>query len=401
MITNTWFKKRKTKLYTWKSPGDSKRYQIDYIIVKNRFRISVKDVKTFARADVDSDHKLLTADIETKLKNIRKTGKKRQRWNLENPRNNKIVVRRDMETKFSVIKGRKEAVEKDWNEVKSVLLETLEDNVGKLEKVARKPWITQEMIKKMDERRKYKNTDPRMYRKMNNELRRETEKAKVKYMDKTCNKIMEHQKHGRYDLMFQATKEMNWNDRKSRKTYEIEGDNGNRLSDHKKILSVWEKYIEKLYDRENRLQNIEFEEEKEMDEDDKGPCILKSEVERVINEMRRKKATEDDDIPADLLKELRNNVLKKLTKLLNQIYRTGEWPKDFLDVTMIALQKKPKTNKCRDHRTISLTLHTGKVLAKILTRRLENKIEQHMSEDQFGFRKGRGTRDAIGILRII
>ncbi|XP_026482140.1 craniofacial development protein 2-like [Ctenocephalides felis] len=182
MIASTWFKKRKTKLYTWKSPGHSERYQIDYIIVKNRFRNSVKDVNTFPGADIDSGHNLLTTDIETKLKNIRKTGKKRQRWNLKNLRNNKIVVRREMETKLSGTNDREEAVEKDWKEVKSVLLETLEDNVEKLEKVARKPWITQEMIKKMDERRKYKNTDPRMYRKMNNELRRETEKAKVKYM---------------------------------------------------------------------------------------------------------------------------------------------------------------------------------------------------------------------------
>ncbi|XP_026475428.1 uncharacterized protein LOC113380301 [Ctenocephalides felis] len=96
-----------------------------------------------------------------------------------------------------------------------------------------------------------------------------------------------------------------------------------------------------------------------------------------------------------------NNGLRKLTKLLNQIYRTGEWPKDFLDITMIVLQKNPKANKRSDHRTISLISHTGKVVAKILTRPLKNKIEQYMSEDQFGFRKRRGTRDAIGILRIM
>jgi hypothetical protein len=40
IVINTWFKKRKTKLYTWKSPGDRKRYQIDYILVKLRFRNS-------------------------------------------------------------------------------------------------------------------------------------------------------------------------------------------------------------------------------------------------------------------------------------------------------------------------------------------------------------------------
>ena len=38
VVMNTWFKKRKTKLYTWKSPGDRERYQVDYILLKHRFR---------------------------------------------------------------------------------------------------------------------------------------------------------------------------------------------------------------------------------------------------------------------------------------------------------------------------------------------------------------------------
>lgn len=57
-----------------------------------------------------------------------------------------------------------------------------------------------------------------------------------------------------------------------------------------------------------------------MDEDDKEPSVLESEVERAIKKMRRKKATGDDNIPADLLEELGNNGLRKLIKLLNQIY---------------------------------------------------------------------------------
>ena len=42
---------------------------------------------------------------------------------------------------------------------------------------------------------------------------------------------------------------------------------------------------------------------------------------------------------------------KKLKKLIRAIYETGEWPKDFTDVTMIALNKKPQATKCSDHRT--------------------------------------------------
>ena len=68
---------------------------------------------------------------------------------------------------------------------------------------------------------------------------------------------------------------------------------------------------------------------------------------------------------------------------------------------MIALKKKPQATKCSDHRTISLIAHTAKIVAKILRRRIEKKIEDVHGEDQFGFRRGKGTRDAIGMLRII
>jgi hypothetical protein len=67
---------------------------------------------------------------------------------------------------------------------------------------------------------------------------------------------------------------------------------------------------------------------------------------------------------------------------------------------MITLKKKPQAIKCSDYRTISLIAHTAKILAKIL-RRIESKIENVLGEDQFGFRRGKANRDAVGMLRII
>jgi len=93
--------------------------------------------------------------------------------------------------------------------------------------------------------------------------------------------------------------------------------------------------------------------------------------------------------------------LKIMIKLINTIYETGEWPKDFTEVTMIALKKKPQATKCSNHCKFSLIAHTAKIVAKILRRRIKRKIEDVLGEDQFGFRRGKGTRDAIGMLRII
>ena len=58
-------------------------------------------------------------------------------------------------------------------------------------------------------------------------------------------------------------------------------------------------------------------------------------------------------------------------------------------------------DECSDHRTISLISHASKTLLKILTNRIEAKARDFIGRNQFGFRKGCGTRDAIGVMRMI
>jgi hypothetical protein len=128
---------------------------------------------------------------------------------------------------------------------------------------------------------------------------------------------------------------------------------------------------------------------------------LQSEEEKAIKEIRDKKATGDDDVSGDVLKFLGEGGLRLMTQLINSMYVTGEWPRDFIEVTMTVLKKKPKATKCSDHRTISIIAHAAKIVARILRRRIDRKKEDALGEDQFGFRRGKGTRDAIGIVRII
>ena len=67
---------------------------------------------------------------------------------------------------------------------------------------------------------------------------------------------------------------------------------------------------------------------------------------------------------------------------------------------MTVLKKKSQATKCSDYRTISLIAHTAKIVARIFRRRTERKIEDVLGEDQFGFRRIKGTTDAIGMMRI-
>jgi hypothetical protein len=85
---------------------------------------------------------------------------------------------------------------------------------------------------------------------------------------------------------------------------------------------------------------------------------------------------------------------------MNNVYEAGEWPKDFSEVTIMALKRMLKATKCSDHHTLSIIAHTTKIVAKILRRMIEMKVEDVLGEVQFGFRSGIAA-SAVGMLRII
>ena len=93
--------------------------------------------------------------------------------------------------------------------------------------------------------------------------------------------------------------------------------------------------------------------------------------------------------------------MKELTELCQEMYEKGVWPEDFTRIVMIPIEKKVNAMECEDHRTISLISHASKIMLKVLTRRIEAKAKDFISRSQFGFRRGCGTRDAIGVMRVV
>ena len=150
-------------------------------------------------------------------------------------------------------------------------------------------------------------------------------------------------------------------------------------------------YIEYLYAKDEKPDSIPLEDEQLVDKDDVGPPVLFSEVDVVINELKRGKATGIDDTPFELL----------IADLCSDIYNSGIWPENLLNSIMIPLEKKINTSKCEQHRTVSLIMHAATIMLKILTRRIEGKAEEFLGEDQFGFRRGRGSREAIAVMRVL
>jgi hypothetical protein len=158
-----------------------------------------------------------------------------------------------------------------------------------------------------------------------------------------------------------------------------------------------------LYDKEGKpLQDqMQGENESSVQEDFKGPGLLTSEIRAAIKEIKENKAVGVDDIPIEFWKVLGEKGMNEMIGLCKDIYEQGVWPADFTRGILIPIPKKINAVECEDHRTINLICHASKIILKILTKRVESKVREYIGQNQFGFKKGCGTRDAIGVMRML
>jgi hypothetical protein len=159
-------------------------------------------------------------------------------------------------------------------------------------------------------------------------------------------------------------------------------------------LKRWQEYVKELF-RDNRTDPRVEIETAVLDE---GPEITRSEVIAAIKSQKNNKAPGPDQIHAEMLKllvEKDAEGLKTLTKLLNSVYRVGKIPLDWLRSTFITIPKKSKAQNCDKYRIISLMSHVLKIFLRIIQSRMYRKCESRMSDTQFGFRNGLGTREAL------
>ena len=107
------------------------------------------------------------------------------------------------------------------------------------------------------------------------------------------------------------------------------------------------------------------------------------------------KASGADGILVELFQILKDDAVKVLHSLCQQIWKTQQWPQDWKRSLFIPIQKKGNAKECSNYHTIALISHASKVMLKSLQARLQQYVNRELSDVQAGFRKGRGTRDQI------
>ena len=126
------------------------------------------------------------------------------------------------------------------------------------------------------------------------------------------------------------------------------------------------------------------------------PDILECEVKWALGSITTNKASGGDGISVKLFQILKDDAVKVLHSICQQICKTQQWPQDWKRSVFIPIPKKRNAKECSNYCTIVLISHTSKVMLKILQARLQQYMNHELPDVQAGFRKGRGTRGQIG-----
>ena len=125
------------------------------------------------------------------------------------------------------------------------------------------------------------------------------------------------------------------------------------------------------------------------------PDILECEVKWALGSITMNKASGGDRIPVELVQILKDDTVKVLHSICQQIWKTQQWPQDWKRSVFIPIPKKGNAKECSNYHTIAFISHTSKLMLKILQARLQQYKNCELPDVQAGFRKDRGTRDQI------
>ena len=124
------------------------------------------------------------------------------------------------------------------------------------------------------------------------------------------------------------------------------------------------------------------------------PDILECEVKWALGRITMNKASGGNGIPAELFQILKDDALKVLHSVWQQIWKTQQWPQDWKRSVFITVPKKGNAKECSNYRTIVPISH-GRIMLKTLQAKLQLYVNQDYPAVQAGFGKGRGTKDQI------
>ena len=162
------------------------------------------------------------------------------------------------------------------------------------------------------------------------------------------------------------------------------------LTEAEDIKKRWQEYTEELYKQDHHDPDNHDGVIIHLESD-----ILECEVKWALGSIMMNKASGGDGIPVELFQILKDDAVKVLHSICQQIWKTQQWPQGWKWSVFIPIPKKGNAKECSNYHTVALISHASKVMLKILQARLQQYVNCELTDVQTGFIKSRGTKDQI------
>ena len=201
------------------------------------------------------------------------------------------------------------------------------------------------------------------YKPLNAEFQRIARRDKKAFLSDLCKEIEENNRMGKTRDLFKKIRDTKGTFHAKMDT--INDRNGRDLTEAEDIKKRWQEYTEELYKKDLHDPDNHDGVITDLESD-----ILECEVKWALGGITMNQANGGDGIPVELFQILKDDAVKVLHSVYQQIWKTQQWPQDWKRSVFISVPKKSNAKECLNYPTIALISHTSKVTLKILQARL-------------------------------
>ena len=387
IILNTMYKKKKNKMWTWISPDGKIKNEIDFMMTnKSNYFTNFNIISKF---NFNTNHRLIRAELKTI-----QPKKPRPRHKLDKDKLSKFQMDQLEVALKEKIKNFKEETKNLSTQEKYDWIENTINTQIKLcsKSTQQKIWLSTNTINLLEQRNNLISSRDAIDRRrrlaeISKKIRESTRLDRKRHRLETIEYFINES--GGVKKAFKAlTNSKDWIVKFKNKSGEY---NQRRTG----ILSIATDYYKKLYECCNLQDLVDLKDNSNV------PCILRAEVEKVIDSQPIAKAPGPDGIRNEVIKHCKEVLTPVLTDIFNDIINTEIIPQQWTESNIILLYKKGDKYEIGNYRPISLMSNLYKIFAKTLLKRIEGPLDEHQPIEQAGFRKDFSVIDHIHAVRQI
>jgi hypothetical protein len=410
IIANTWFEKEEAEIISYESGGC--RTVVDYFLVSKEDKLRVGDVGAIPGEPCMAQHKLMVCELvmnERVEKGPVPFVSKCRVWKLRET---------ELRAQFAeVVKVKNEATsnvedgaEGMWQDLKQCLLEGADEVCGRTKKprVHKETWWWNEEVNEVVKEKRIRFRELGRAKQGRDKQKIEDAAKEYNQAKRNCKRVIGRVKEAERKRMGEALdkeeckgklfRAVNQMARKNRVVVGggcLKDGNGRIVTEEDEIKEMWRSHYEKV-------SNEEFQWDSDSLSQDcvSGPIeeITEKEIREAMRKMKSGKAPGPSGVCAEMLTAAGELGVQKMTDLCNAILREGRVPADWSRSWLVSIYKgKGDAMECGSYRGIKLLEHAMKVFERVIEARVRRRCE--VDGMQFGFSAGKGTTDAIFVVR--